>query len=140
MICANVWKSSSVRDSPGSELSELYIAAPDGDDIISVAGNGQAVDHQPDAKGDGEIKRRWNIGDKSEWELRLPVQRVTASNRGASTWNRIALRREPSVYNIESVDQDVEGRGDAAGNLATYWMTDLLASAGRTQLCTAGTR
>jgi DUF1680 family protein len=54
------------------------------------------------------------------------VQRVKASDRIAATTGRVALRYGPLVYNIESVDQDVESVLSPTAPLATEWKGDLL--------------
>ncbi len=54
------------------------------------------------------LARHWRPGDRIDLVLPLPVQRVKADARVAADVGRVALRRGPLVYNIESVDQNVD--------------------------------
>ena len=72
------------------------------------------------------IKRLWKSGDTVSFDLPLPVQVITPSDKIASTRDRIAIRRGPLVYNIESVDQDVEKRLGERPELKAEWSPDFL--------------
>ena len=60
------------------------------------------------------------------WEVPLEVQRVKASPKVAANIGRVALRYGPIIYNIESVDQDLEQVLSADSALSTRWKPDLL--------------
>jgi len=56
----------------------------------------------------------------------MKVQRIKGISRIAATAGRVALRYGPLIYNIESVDQDVNSVLGPASELATEWKGDLL--------------
>jgi hypothetical protein len=56
----------------------------------------------------------------------MRVQRVRASDQIEATRGRVALRYGPLMYNIESVDQPVDGALDRDAELTTKWRSDLL--------------
>ena len=111
--------------SPRREVSELYSASPVADRIQSLKVNGQPVEANPSARGYVAISRHWKAGDQIELELPLPVQRITASEQVAATRGKVALRRGPLVYNIESVDQDVD-KSLGSAELRAVWSPDVL--------------
>ncbi|MCY2988108.1 MAG: glycoside hydrolase family 127 protein [Planctomycetota bacterium] len=110
---------------PSRSVSQLYTASPACDGITSLAVNGTSVTPTID-QGYAVLTREWKAGDKIEVVLPLKVQRVKASDRIAATAGRVALRYGPLVYNIESVDQDVNAVLSPASALSTAWKTDLL--------------
>jgi DUF1680 family protein len=111
--------------SPNRQVSALYHAVPDANGITSILLNGQAI--TPEIKdGYAVISRRWERGDKVQLELPLRVQRVTADERVTADRARVALRCGPLVYNIESVDQNINGVLKADAPLTTQWQPDLL--------------
>jgi DUF1680 family protein len=59
-------------------------------------------------------------------ELPLPVQTIQPSGKIAATVGRIALRRGPLVYNLESADQDLNSVLDPNAKLTAEWRGDLL--------------
>jgi DUF1680 family protein len=58
--------------------------------------------------------------------LPMKVQRIKADHHIVATRNRVALRYGPLIYNIESVDQDIEAVLSPSAALATEWKGDLL--------------
>jgi DUF1680 family protein len=56
----------------------------------------------------------------------MKVQRVKGSSRIAATAGRVALRYGPLIYNIESVDQDINSVLGPTSDLSTQWKGDLL--------------
>ena len=58
--------------------------------------------------------------------LPLQIQRVKADDRIAATAGRDALRYGPLVYNIESVDQNVDSILEPGAALTTHWDPKLL--------------
>ncbi|MFT3789364.1 MAG: glycoside hydrolase family 127 protein [Tepidisphaeraceae bacterium] len=113
--------------SPKREVSTLYTATPDADGITALTVNGQATDLKANDKGYVEIERTWKPGDTVELELPLPVQTITPSEKIPATRGRVALRRGPLIYNIETVDQpDVQKPVGVLENLSTTWKPQLL--------------
>jgi hypothetical protein len=56
----------------------------------------------------------------------MKVQRIKADGKIAATEGRVALRYGPLVYNIESVDQELDSVLDPASALSAEWNGDLL--------------
>ena len=56
----------------------------------------------------------------------MAVQRVKANDQVAATKGRVALRYGPLIYNLESVDQNVDAILDPEAPLSTEWRPDLL--------------
>jgi DUF1680 family protein len=111
---------------PHRQVSLLYMVTPESDGITSIAVNGEKVCPQPDGFGYFVLERRWKAGDTVELELPLCVQRVKADERIAATRGRVALRYGPLVYNIESVDQNVDSVLSPTAPLAAEWDEKLL--------------
>jgi uncharacterized protein len=113
--------------SPRREVSELYQATPHADGITSLKVNGEPIEVPAGANGYVAIKRTWKAGDKVELELPLPVQTITPSDKIAATKGRIAIRRGPLVYNIETADkQNVEAVVGSEPKLAAEWASGML--------------
>lgn len=110
---------------PNREISALYKAAPEVSGIASLAVNGKPVKPKIE-NGYAVIDRKWNAGDKVSFELPMSVQRVKADERIAADRKRVALRYGPLIYNIESVDQNVDGVLKSDSALTTEWKPDLL--------------
>ena len=72
------------------------------------------------------IARKWKAGDRIELDLPLEPQRVKADDRVAADRGRVALRRGPLVYCIESADQNVDQVLPPDAPLTTEWKPDLL--------------
>lgn len=110
---------------PNRDVSNLYHGTPEADGIESLAVNGEKL--TPVIQdGYAIITRQWKPGDKIQLELPLRVQRVRADERIVADRGRVALRYGPLVYNIESVDQDVEGSLAPNSPLTAEWQGDLL--------------
>jgi uncharacterized protein len=58
--------------------------------------------------------------------LPMNIQRVKADDRVAADRGRVALRYGPLIYNIESVDQNVDEVLDPSSPLSAQWTPDLL--------------
>jgi hypothetical protein len=56
----------------------------------------------------------------------MTVQRVYASEKIEANRGRVALRYGPLVYNLERVDQDLEGALPSSAPLKTEWRPDFL--------------
>ncbi len=110
---------------PQRSVSEIYTAEPAADGFVSVRVNGE--DFLPHAQhGYAVIERDWKPGDRLELEMRMPVQKVHAIEEVAANRGRVALKYGPLVYNIESVDQDVEKAVAPDAEFRVEWMPDLL--------------
>jgi len=110
---------------PRHDASALYQAAPDAGGLRSLAVNGQAVEPVIEA-GYAVIRREWRAGDKVDLILPLEVQRVKTVPQVKANLGRVALRRGPVVFNIESVDQNVEAVLKPDSPLTAKWRPDLL--------------
>ncbi|MCX8036936.1 MAG: glycoside hydrolase family 127 protein [Candidatus Sumerlaeia bacterium] len=110
---------------PQRSVSELYISTPDADGIVSLAVNGSPVS-PPMENGYAVVRRMWKAGDRIDLVLPMTPQRVKASEKVAANIGRVALRYGPLVYNIESVDQNVDLVLRPDSPLATEWRPDLL--------------
>jgi DUF1680 family protein len=77
-------------------------------------------------RGYAVLDRTWKAGDNVEWEVPLKIQRIKADNRIAADRGRVALRYGPLIYNLESVDQDLNSILNRTAPLATEWRSDLL--------------
>jgi DUF1680 family protein len=110
---------------PRRDVSALYSAEPVADGADSIAVNGAAVTPAVE-KGYAVITRKWRAGDVIDIALPMKVQRVKASERVKADEGRVALRYGPLVFNIESVDQDVEQVLAGDSPLKVAWRGDLL--------------
>ena len=110
---------------PNRQTSPLYTNIPEASGLTSFAVNGQSVKPAIE-QGYALVTREWKAGDKVELELPLPVQRVSPSDKIAATTGRVALRRGPLVYNIESADQSVESVLAPDSPLTAEWNKGML--------------
>jgi DUF1680 family protein len=110
---------------PNRQTSTLYTNTPQVEGILSLAVNGKSVKPKIE-RGYAILDRTWKAGDKVEWEVPLQVQRIKAHDKIAATRGRVALRYGPLIYNIESVDQNVDAIFNPAAPLSTEWKPDLL--------------
>jgi hypothetical protein len=110
---------------PSRSVSKLYTASPACDGLAALAVNGTPVapviEH-----GYAAVTREWKAGDRIDLVLPMKVQRVKGSSRIAATAGRVALRYGPLIYNVESVDQDVNAVLRPDAELSTQWKGDLL--------------
>jgi DUF1680 family protein len=110
---------------PNRQTSLLYTNTPPCAEVLRVAVNGKPVKATV-RDGYVSLRRAWQPGDRVELELPLPVQRIKADDRIAANRGRVALRRGPLIYNVESVDQNLESALPPATPLNTEWRPDLL--------------
>jgi DUF1680 family protein len=110
---------------PNRTTSSLYTCTPRCEGIVSLSVNGSPMTPVLD-KGYAAITRLWKAGDRIDLELPLRVQRVKASDKVAADVGRVALRYGPLVYNIESVDQDIDLVLGPDSPLSTEWNGGLL--------------
>ena len=110
---------------PYRSVSEIYDSEPAADGLESVRVNGETF--LPHSQGlYAVIERDWKAGDVIEIQMRMPIQKVRAIEQVEATRGRVALRYGPLVYNIESVDQDVEKPLARDAELRAEWAPDLL--------------
>ncbi len=110
---------------PNREVSLLYETTPKVADLKSLGINGTSVTPSISA-GYVTLHRTWKSGDRIELELPLVPQRIKAIDKVSADRGRVALRYGPLVYNIESVDQNVEKVLSPDSALTTEWKSDLL--------------
>lgn len=110
---------------PTRDVSTLYAATPKADGLSALRVNGRVVTPKM-VNGYASITRAWSAGDRIEFVLPMVVQRVHADEKIAANTGRVALRYGPLVYNIERVDQNIEGVLAPDAPLTTQWRADLL--------------
>ena len=110
---------------PHRGRSAIYHTEPQVEGIRDLAVNGEAIE-APVENGYAVIRRTWRPGDTIAFEVPMAIQRVHADERVAADRGRVALRRGPIVYNVESVDQNVDGLLAPDAALSAEWRPDLL--------------
>jgi hypothetical protein len=110
---------------PDRQTSELYSPTPEVRGLKSLAVNGKAVTPKIE-DGYAVITRRWNAGDKIDFELPLEVQRITADERIAANRGMTSLRYGPLVYSFERADQPDLDKSLSKAPLKAEWRPDLL--------------
>ena len=110
---------------PSADVSELYTSTPVVRGFDSLLVNGKPLAPAME-NGYAVIHRIWHAGDRIDLVLPMQVQRVRASHKISADKGLVALRYGPIVYNIESVDQNVENTLGLRSELKTEWRSDLL--------------
>lgn len=110
---------------PNRNVSGLYSSEPVVNGVSSMVVNGEPVVPTIE-RGYASLSRRWKAGDRIDVVMPMVVQRVKSSAKVVANTGRVALRYGPLVYNIESVDQKVDGVLQGASALSTEWKPDLL--------------
>jgi len=110
---------------PRRNSSALYTATPGCDGISSFSVNGVPVRAAVE-NGYVSVTRKWKSGDTLEAVFPVQVQRVHPSSRIAALKGRVALRYGPLIYNIESVDQDIDSVLKPDSPLQAEWNPSLL--------------
>ena len=110
---------------PDRATSDLYRSTPIVAGLKSLTVNGTAMTPVME-QGYAVIRRQWKAGDRIELELPLEVQRVKCSEKVRANLGRVALRRGPVVYNIESADQNIDQVLAPDAPLTTEWRPELL--------------
>ncbi len=83
----------------------LYVRVPGWSRSFDVMVNGKAVSDWARVRGYAMLRRAWKKGDTVEIAFPMPVERVRAHPLVENNAGRVALRRGPIVYALESVDQ-----------------------------------
>ncbi|MCX6327736.1 MAG: glycoside hydrolase family 127 protein [Bacteroidia bacterium] len=73
---------------------------------VTLKVNGTAVSRQPSSGSYFELSRKWVKGDVLELNISMPVQLIEANPLVKENTNKIAVKRGPLVYCLES--QDIE--------------------------------
>ena len=110
---------------PNRNVSTLYTNTPACNGLTSLAVNGKPMSPKIQ-DGYAVLNRDWKAGDRIELVLPMAVQRVKANSQIAADVGRVALRYGPLIYNIESVDQSVDGVLSPTAPLTTEWKPNLL--------------
>lgn len=110
---------------PNRDVSALYTSTPKSGALKSLTVNGQPIEVKS-VNGYVAITRKWSPGDKIELQIPMVVQRVKCDPKVAANIGRVALRYGPMIYNIESVDCDVDSILPADVPLTTQFAPDLL--------------
>jgi DUF1680 family protein len=110
---------------PDRGVSTLYTNIPEVNGLTSLLVNGEPLKPQIE-NGYAVITRQWKTGDKVELDLPMKPYRVKAIDTVKADRGRVALKFGPLVYNIESVDQDIEKVLADDAPLATEFKPDLL--------------
>jgi DUF1680 family protein len=113
---------------PDRGVSTLYTNTPEVNGLTSLAVNGQPIAPTIE-NGYAVLTRAWKTGDKVELQLPMQPYRVTANDKVKADHGRVALKYGPMVYNIESVDQDIDKVLAPDSPLSTEWKPDLLGGA-----------
>lgn len=92
---------------PSRKTSDLYTPEPAVSGIQGLKVNGKPVKAKTQ-NGYAVIEREWHAGDTVSFTIPMKVQVVRADPRIVDNVGRVALRYGPLVFNIESVDQDIE--------------------------------
>jgi DUF1680 family protein len=89
----------------GDSLGGLYKTAPADADAFTVKVNGEPIASSEIVRGYATLHRAWKDGDVVEIVMKMPVQSITADDRVEADRGKVALRRGPIIYCVESVDQ-----------------------------------
>lgn len=111
--------------SPDFSVSTCYSSTPNVNGLSSIAVNGTAVSNTV-SKGYVAINRTWTAGDKITFTIPIVPQRVKAISNVAADAGRVALQYGPLIYNLESVDQNLDLILSPSSTLAAQWNTGLL--------------
>ena len=109
---------------PDRAVSTLYSNTPALNGIVFLAVNGQTKTPAIES-GYAVITREWKRGDKVELELPMQPYRVKAIDNVKADRGRAALKYGPLVYNIESVDQDINKVLSDDSALTAQWNANL---------------
>jgi hypothetical protein len=113
---------------PTRNVSTLYRSTSDVNGIESLSVNGERQTPVIE-RGYAVINRQWKTGDKVELLLPMEPYRVKAIEQIAADRGRVAIKRGPLVYNIESVDQNVDSVLPPDAPLSAEWNPSLVGGA-----------
>jgi hypothetical protein len=72
------------------------------------------------------VSRTWKKGDRIDLEVPMGIQRVRATDKIAADEGLVALRYGALFYNVEAIDQPINGALAANAKLTTEWRPDML--------------
>ena len=110
---------------PNRAVSTLYQVPVEESGINLLSINGQGIKPVIE-NGYAVLNREWHLGDKIQLELPMQPYRVKAIDRVTADHGRVALMYGPLVFNIESVDQDIDKVLAADSKLTVEFKPDLL--------------
>ncbi len=109
---------------PNRKTSEIYSSAPKVSGLNAITVNGTKID-LPVENGYVAIERKWNSGDKIDFEIPMEVQRITSDDKIEANRGEIALRYGPLIYCVEKNDQDIN-KEMGSESLKPVWENNLL--------------
>ena len=109
---------------PNRSTSAIYTSIPEVEGLKTISVNGAPID-VAEKNGYIAITRKWNSGDKIDFELPMKVQRITSDNRVEANRGEVALRYGPLIYCVEKADQDIT-KTIGTETLTPVWKQDLL--------------
>ncbi|MEY4488621.1 MAG: Non-reducing end beta-L-arabinofuranosidase [Verrucomicrobiota bacterium] len=110
---------------PDHQVSALYTPTPSVAELGLLTVNGQPVTAER-IHGYAVIQRSWQPGDRVEFDVPLAIQRIRCDERVTNNRGRVALRYGPLIYNVESVDQNLDAVLAPDATLSTDWRPDFL--------------
>ena len=110
---------------PRHETSSLYQDKPKTGGIDNLRANGFALSPKIE-DGYIAITREWHPGDQIDFNIPMEIHRVKADPLVLADRGRVALRYGPLIYNVESVDQNIDGTLSESAPLSLQWNPDLL--------------
>jgi hypothetical protein len=110
---------------PRHDVSSLYHGTPETGNIDGVRVNGDGISPKIE-NGYMAITREWHPGDRIDFTIPMQIQRVKADPRVHADRGRVALRYGPLIYNVESVDQAIDGVLPSKAPLSVEWNPGLL--------------
>jgi DUF1680 family protein len=110
---------------PDRSTSLLYASEPRVKGLKSISVNGEPMESVTD-RGYVAVKRTWKTGDRIEFEIPMEVQKITADQRIEADRGKIALRRGPLIYSVETADQPKIDGSLGTTPLSSEWREDML--------------
>ena len=114
-----------IREAPAKETA-LYFRIPGWATQYQLKVNGQIVNSLSPSllhKGYKELKRIWKAGDKIELTLDMPVRLIESNPLVEETRNRVAVKRGPVIYCLESTELPGSNVFDVIIPAGSQWQT-----------------
>ncbi len=87
---------------------KLFLRNPGWTTSTSLSLNGEPLKSPDFEKGYWVIDRKWQSGDRIEFEFPMPVELIEAHPKVLANRGRVAIQRGPLVYGTESLDNNGE--------------------------------
>ena len=84
----------------------LCLRQPDWAKHVGLKLNEKTIEITANSNGYLEIARVWQSGDVVEIDFDMSVERIIANPQAEANRGKLALRRGPLVYCLESIDND----------------------------------